>query len=156
MTYVPPEYITAQEVKDRMGPAKVTQVFDDTGSGTASADPLAFAILEASAHVGSLWASFGVAVITELAEDYVVKGILCELVMAIGSKRRAEFDDSKFDEKIAALLKQIGTIGDARKRLHSETTAGTNARVKSRGNFTPPRVHLFAGSRTNPCGGGGI
>lgn len=157
MPYTPPSFITADEVKARMGPDKVSQVFDDDGSGTEDTDPITFAIREASALVGALWASFGQPAMEDLVEDYAVKGILCELVMNIGNKRRAEFDDEKFDKRQAALMKQLQMIGDGRQRLHAEPDVATNQRLKSRGNFTSPRAaHLFAPTRSNPSGGGGI
>lgn len=157
MSYTAPAFITAAEVKTRMGPDKVAQVFDDDGSGTEDTDPITFAIKEASALVGALWSSFGQDALTELVGDYAIKGILCELVMAIGSKRRAEFDDEKFDKRIAALLEQIKTISEGKRRLHAEPDVAKNIRLKSRGNFTSPRVaHLFAPTRQTPSGGGGI
>ena len=157
MPYTAPSYITAVEVKARMGTAKVAQVFDDDGSGVEDTDPITFAIKEASALVGALWSSFGQTAIEDLCGDYAVKGILCELVMAIGLKRRPEFDDPKVDERINALLERIGRISEGRQRLHAEPDVATNIRLKSRGNFTSPReAHLFAPTRRTPGGGGGI
>ena len=157
MAYTAPSFITAAEVKTRMGPDKVAQVFDDDGSGTEDTDPITFAIKEASALVGALWASFGQDTIADLAADYAIKGILCEIVMAIGSKRRSEFDNEKFDKRLAALLAQIREISEGKQRLHAEPDVATNTRLKSRGNFTSPRVaHLFAPTRQTPNGGGGI
>jgi hypothetical protein len=90
VAYTAPSFITAAEVKTRMGPDKVAQVFDDDGSGTEDTDPITFAIKEASALVGALWASFGQDTIEDLCDDYAVKGILCEIVMAIGHYDTAE------------------------------------------------------------------
>lgn len=157
MAYTAPSYITEDQVKARMGPDKVAQVFDDDGSGTEDAAPITFAIKEASALVGALWASFGKDAIADLCEDYAVKGILCEIVMAIGSKRRSEFDDEKFDKRLAALLSQIASISEGKRRLHAEPDVAKNTRLKTRGNFTSPRTaHLFAPTRRTPNGGGGI
>jgi hypothetical protein len=157
MPYTAPSYITAAEVKARMGSNKVSQVFDDDGSGSEDTDPITFAIKEASALVGALWSSFGQDAIEDLCGDYAVKGILAEMVMNIGNKRRAEFDDPKFDERQAALLKQIREISEGARRLHAEPDVATNQRLQSRGNFTSPRTaHLFAPTRTTPQGGGGI
>lgn len=157
MPYTAPAYITPDEVKTFMGPNKVAQVFDDDGNGEPDGDPFVVAIRAASAMVGRLWASFGADAVEDLAGDYSVKLMLSELVLAIGRKRRSEFDDPKFDEKIAALLKQIREISEGSVRLHAEPDVATNQRLASRGNFTSPReAHLFAPTRQTPTGGGGI
>lgn len=157
MPYTPPEYITAQEVKDLCGPANIVQVFDDDGDGVEDTDPITSAIRVASARVGALWASFGADALDDLVADYAIKQILAEMVLLIGRKRRGEFDDPKFDERIAALMKQVTAISEGRQRLHVEPDAATNIRLKSRGNFTSPRAaHLFAPTRQTPSGGGGI
>jgi hypothetical protein len=157
MTYTPPEYITEQEVKDFLGPNKVSQVFDDGGDGLPDADPLRVAIRAASALVGGLWASFGASVLDDLAGDYAVKMMLADLVFAIGRKRRTEFANPDNEKIIVAILAQIEKISEGRQRLHAETSAGANQRTTSRGNFTSPRAsHLFAPTRRTPEGGGGI
>lgn len=157
MPYTAPTFITAQEVKDCLGPNKVGQAFDDDGDGTEDTNPMTFAIKAASAIVGRLWASFGQSVLADLFGDYSVKLLLSELVYMIGLKRRSEFNDPKHDERIEAIKKELADIGSGAVRLHAEPDVATNQRLKSRGNFTSPRVaHLFAPTRQTPNGGGGI
>lgn len=157
MSYTAPSFITAQEVKDALGPVKVAQVFDDGGDATEDTDPITFAIKAASAIVGGLWASFGQTALPDLVGDYGLKLLLAELVYAIGLKRRTEFSDPKHDEHIDRLLARIEKISAGIVRLHAEPDVAKNIRLKSRGNFTNPRTaHLFAPTRQNPSGGGGI
>lgn len=157
MAFTPPEYITAQELKDRSSPSRVVQLWDDDGDGVEDTGPITFAIREASAWAQGLWMAFGQSAVADLADDYKLKGLICEYAMALGAQRRGEFSDAtKYQELIKMLRARFKELMSGEDRLGAEPDVGTNQVIKSRGNFTPPRVHLFAGSRTNPCGGGGI
>ena len=114
--YVVPTYITQTDLENRISAESVKQYCDDDGDGNPDAAIVTALIQEASAWADAyLLDSFDINIIsTNLPQDPMFKGAVCDIALSLMGERRAEFGGGDPEKKGGSYGRY--PFGDRRKR----------------------------------------
>jgi phage gp36-like protein len=161
VSYVPPRYITLDDLENRFGQSAVSQLLSHDGSGDPDPDAVTALIEEASGTADAfLMASFGVAVVERLSADPRFRSAVCDIAMSLAGEQKQEFGGGDEKAPYAGHRKRGETmlkrLGEGIERMGAEETHGANPTLRNRTTVSLPHVHQYATSRTNPRGSGGF
>lgn len=162
MTYVPPRYITLDDLNNRFGKSAVSQLLSHDGSGDPDPDAVTALIEEASGAADAfLMASFGTAVVERLSADPRFRSAVCDIAMSLAGEQKHEFGGADGEKAPYAGHRKRGEtmlkrLGEGAERMGAEETHGVNPTLRNRTTASLPFVHQYATSRANPRGSGGF
>ena len=162
MSYVPPRYITLNDLFARFGESAVSRLLCHDGSSEPNQDAVNAIIEEASGTADAfLMASFGTAVVEKLSADPRFRSAVCALAMSLAGEQKQEFGGGDGEKAPYHGHRKRGQdmlrdLGKGIERMGAEETHGVNPTLRNRTTVSLPHVHQYATSRTNPRGSGGF
>ena len=160
--YVPPRYITLDDLFNRFGESAVSRQLDHDGDSEPDAEAVTAIIEEASGAADAfLYASFGGEVVGRLREDVRFRSAVCDIAMSLAGEQKQEFGGADGERAPYAHLRKRGeqmlsNLGKGYERMGAESEHGANPVLRGRVSVTTPVRHVYAQSRTNPRGSGGF
>lgn len=160
--YVPPRYITLDDVYNRFSKSAVAQQLDDDGDGEPDTEVVTAIIEEASGAADAfLSASFGPTMVGKLREDVRFRSAICDIFMSMAGEHRQEFGGADGERAPYAGHRKRGQdmlrdLGKGVERMGAEVEHGANPSLRGRISVQTPVRHEYAQSRTNPRGSGGF
>lgn len=163
-----PRYLTQTDLENRVGAARVLQLFDDNNDGSLSAGELSILnekLESAEGEVDSrLMRAWSIDGITALAgEDSAVKLHASWIALAFASERKPEFLGAggigPYKEQYDRAIKFFEKLSKGRQRSNGESAAGQGSNVG--GNLQPTLPtgtsrFVFSPDNDNPTGHGGF
>lgn len=160
--YVPPRYITLDDLTNRFGRSAVAQQLDHDGDGEPDTEAVTAIIEEASGAADAfLSAAFGPTMVGRLREDVRFRSAICDIAMSLAGEQKQEFGGADGERAPYAGHRKRGQdmlrdLGKGVERMGAEVEHGANPSLRGRISVQTPARHWFATSRTNPRGSGGF
>jgi phage gp36-like protein len=160
--YVPPRYITLDDLYNRFGEGNVARLLDHDGDSEPDQEKVVAIIEEASGAADAyLYASFGGSVVERLREDVRFRSAVCDIAISLAGEQKPEFGGSDGERAPYAGHRKRGEemlkrLGQGAERMGAEVEHGANPVLRGRVSVSTPVRHVYAQSRTNPRGSGGF
>jgi hypothetical protein len=162
VSYVPPRYITLDDLHSRFGESAVSRMLSHDGGADPNAESVIAIIEEASGAADTLlFAAFGPTMAAKLSDDPRFRGAVCDIAISLAGEQKQEF--GAFDGERAPYASHrkrgeetLKRLGQGIERMGAEAVHGVNPTLRGRTPVTLPHVHVYATSRTNPRGSGGF
>ncbi len=168
------DFLTIQDLIDRVGSRKITGYFDDNNNGTLSDESTAIDVVLSAAEA-EMYARLlraypgdpsdpGGAMQLLVANDPALKMHVVGVALQYAAERRPEFTDDEgigpYKGQFTRAIDYFETLSKGLKRSRGETAAGQGANSGGKLQPKPPAASagqfIFARSRDSPQGHGGF